>query len=127
MATTTKRPVHLNLMVIRMPVPAVMSIAHRASGALLVLTIPFFIYVLDLSLAGEAGFAAARQLLDNILVKILVVLLGWGLMHHLFAGLRYLALDLDLGVDKQTGRLTAWIVMLGAPLATLVLAMGAWS
>jgi succinate dehydrogenase / fumarate reductase cytochrome b subunit len=48
-------------------------------------------------------------------------------MHHLFAGLRYLALDLDLGVDKQTERLTAWLVMLSAPVATLLLVMGVWS
>ena len=66
-------------------------------------------------------------MLDSILVKIVVFLLLWGLMHHLFAGLRYLALDLDLGLDKQTERLTAWVVMLGAPLAALLLAIGAWS
>jgi succinate dehydrogenase / fumarate reductase cytochrome b subunit len=93
----------------------------------LVLAIPLAIYLLDLSLSGEEGFEAARQMLGSLPAKFFIFLLCWGLLHHLFAGIRYLALDLDLGVDKPRERMTAWMVMLGAPLAALVLSAVLWS
>jgi succinate dehydrogenase / fumarate reductase cytochrome b subunit len=52
--------------------------------------------------------------------------LAWALLHHLLAGIRYLALDLDVGVDKATERTTAWLVLVGAPLAALLLMAGVW-
>jgi len=42
----------------------------------------------------------------------------WALAHHLLAGIRYLLLDLDLGVDRAAARRSAWIVFaLSVPLA----------
>jgi succinate dehydrogenase / fumarate reductase cytochrome b subunit len=43
-----RRPVYLNLFKIRLPLPGVVSIMHRASGALLFLLLPLLLYVLQL-------------------------------------------------------------------------------
>ena len=120
MASSDNRPVHLNLFLIRMPVPAVMSIAHRASGVLMVLCTPVLIYLLELSLQGPQGFARAQGILQGGVVRLLLLLVLWALLHHLFAGIRYLLLDVHIGVDKAAERASAWAVMLGAPLAALV-------
>ena len=53
-------PVFLNLFRIRFPVGAVTSIAHRVSGVCLFLSLPFWIYLLDLSLQGAAGFSKSE-------------------------------------------------------------------
>lgn len=121
MLTRNNRPVHLNLFVIRMPVPAVMSIAHRASGVLLVLLIPWLVYGLQQSLAGAEGFAEVRAWFSGWLGLSLLFLLLWALLHHLFAGFRYLLLDIHIGVDKAPERASAWAVMLMAPLAAALL------
>jgi succinate dehydrogenase / fumarate reductase cytochrome b subunit len=118
-SSTTKRPVFLNLLAIRLPAPGVMSIGHRVSGVALVVATPFLAHLLALSLRGPEGFAAAAAALDTGPARAAVVLLAWGLLHHLFAGVRYLLLDLDLGVELATARATAWIVLIGAPLAAL--------
>jgi succinate dehydrogenase / fumarate reductase cytochrome b subunit len=119
------RPVYLNLLRIRMPAGAVASILHRVSGVLLVLTIPFGIYLLQLSLSGEAGFAAARALLDTALVKAVSVVLLWAVLHHLLVGIRHLLIDLELGVRLPTARRSAWGTTLGAALLTAVIVAGA--
>ena len=116
-----RRPVFLNLLQFRFPIPAIMSIIHRASGAVMVLAVPLFIYLLDLSLSGEAGFARATEILGYGLVRLLLFFFVWGVIHHLFAGLRYLLIDFDIGVDREAGTRSAWAVLVAAPLMTVVL------
>jgi len=118
------RPVFLNLMQIRLPVAGVMSIIHRATGVVMVIAIPLLIYLFGLSLSGKAGFTDASALFANGLVKLLLFLFLWGLMHHLLAGIRYLLIDIDIGVDKPLFRQTAWAVIAAAPVLALILMGG---
>jgi succinate dehydrogenase / fumarate reductase cytochrome b subunit len=118
-----KRPYFLNLFLIRMPVPAMMSIAHRLSGVVMVLAIPVFLYLLELSLANPEGFHRVRELMSGPLVWALLFLLGWGLVHHLFSGIRFLLIDFDYGLDRKAARMTAWVVILGAVVAALLTGM----
>ncbi len=120
MTTTSKRPVFLNLFEIKLPVAGIMSILHRLSGALLFAATPLLIYLLDLSLSGEAGFAAAAALIDGWLFGLLVFVLIWSLLHHLLAGIRFLLIDADIGVDKPLFRQTALAVLIAAPVLALL-------
>ncbi|MCK4743555.1 MAG: succinate dehydrogenase, cytochrome b556 subunit [Sulfuriflexus sp.] len=116
-----KRPVFLNLMQIRFPITAIMSIAHRLTGVLLFLVLPFLIYALERSLQNEAGLAHILEYLDSIPVKIILALLVWSLLHHLLAGIRYLLLDIDIGIEKQQARSTAWLVIVLALIISAVM------
>lgn len=118
-----KRPVFLNLWQIRFPVTAVMSIMHRLTGVLLFFAIPFFIYALQYSLESEAGFQAVLAYGHSIVIKLLLVVLLWSLLHHLLAGVRYLLLDIDLGIERQQARLSAWLVIVSA-LSLLIIVVG---
>ncbi len=54
------------------------------------------------------------------------MLLGlfWAILHHLFAGLRYLALDLHMGIDKHAAQRSALTVFaVSIPLALIA---GLW-
>lgn len=121
MTTATNRPVHLNVLQIKLPVAGVMSILHRATGALMVLALPFMIYLLDLALDGEGGYAAAGDLLDGALFTLVVFVLVWAVMHHLLAGIRYLLIDVHVGVEKPVYRQTAWAVMAAAPILAILI------
>ncbi|MEJ2691796.1 MAG: succinate dehydrogenase, cytochrome b556 subunit [Candidatus Thiodiazotropha sp.] len=118
------RPVFLNLMQIWLPVAGVMSIIHRASGVVMVLSIPLLVYLLDLSLSGAEGFDCATALFASLPVKLILFLFLWGLMHHLLAGIRYLLIDIEIGVEKPLFRHTAWGVIVAAPLLALMLMGG---
>ncbi|HJV50038.1 MAG TPA: succinate dehydrogenase, cytochrome b556 subunit [Noviherbaspirillum sp.] len=114
------RPTFFNLTQIQMPVGACTSIAHRISGVLLALGIPFAIYLLDLSLRGPQGYAQAGALLDRVAVKILLFLFVWALAHHLLAGLRHLLSDIDIGSELRPARASAWAVNCGGALVALL-------
>ena len=121
---SSKRPVHLNLVKIHLPVAGVMSIIHRITGVLMFVAIPALIYLLDHSLISADGYREVLALLHSPPGKLLLFGLLWALMHHLLAGIRYLLIDLDLGVDRPAARLSAALVMGLAPLFALLLAWG---
>ena len=121
---TTHRPVFLELWRIRLPIPAVVSILHRVSGVLMVLSIPVFAWLFAQALASPVGFAASAAFLGHPLVQLVLVVMAWALLHHLIAGVRYLVIDLGLGVDRPTARGTAWTALTAALVLTLVVAGG---
>jgi len=118
------RPKHLNLFQIRLPLPGVLSIMHRVFGALLFLMIPLGLYAIQLSLESSQSFDALKSVLAHPLVKLCVLGLVWAYLHHFFAGLRYLALDLDYGTDLAPARATAKAVV--AVSLGLTLLIGVW-
>ena len=126
------RPVYRNIHVTqltsyRLPPAGWVSILHRISGALLVF--PFaawLLYMLDLSLASEGDFVRLKAYLQLPLVKLGIPVFIWSYCHHLCAGIRYLFLDLDKGVDLQTARLTSWIVIVAGLALTAFFGARIW-
>ena len=120
------RPKYLNLQAllfeIRLPVTGWISILHRISGALLFAALVWLLWMLDRSLASESGFDKVKHYAGLLQVKLSLLALLWAYCHHFCAGIRYLFLDLDKGVDKETALLTSWLV-LGASVA-LTAALG---
>lgn len=117
MSQPVKRPKYLNLVKIRLPIPGIVSIAHRISGILMFIALPFMVYLLHLSASGEAGFQRSLALLQEPPVKLVMLLLAWSIYHHLFAGIRYLLIDVDVGVEKPAARASAMAVFGGGLLA----------
>jgi succinate dehydrogenase / fumarate reductase cytochrome b subunit len=130
-ATTTRtRPKYLNLRAllfeIRLPLPGWVSILHRVSGALLFLSALWLLWLLDRSLASESGFEAVKRYAGLPLVKISLLVLIWAYCHHFCAGIRYLFLDLDKGVDKVTARATSIAVIVVSLALTALLGAKLW-
>ena len=115
------RPVFLNLLQIQMPVAAVLSVLHRLSGVVLILLIPAALYWLQLSVSSQVGFQSAFSLFSSKAGQAILFVLLWGLLHHFFSGVRFLLIDVEQGVDKQSARLSAWLVLLLAPCVSLLL------
>ncbi len=121
------RPKYLNLLEIRQPLPAWVSILHRVSGALLVF--PFaawLLYMLDISLASEAGFETLQGYLALPLVKAGMLLLIWAFCHHLCAGIRYLLLDLNRGIELRPARASSVAVLVVSLLLTAYFGWQLW-
>lgn len=118
------RPVYLNLLKIRLPLPGLVSILHRASGALLFLLLPVLLWGLQQSLASEVDFAALQGGLRQPPIKLALLVVIWAYLHHFCTGLRYLALDLDIGTDLPQARFSARLVLAVSIAATLLI--GAW-
>ena len=118
-AARKARPKYLSLRAllfeIRLPLPGWVSILHRISGALLVF--PFaawLLYMLDASLLSEVSFEKVKGYLRLPLVKAGMLLFVWAYCHHFCAGIRFLLLDLNRGIELRQARLSSLIVLIAS-------------
>jgi succinate dehydrogenase / fumarate reductase cytochrome b subunit len=120
------RPVYRNiglaqLIKYRLPWAGKVSILHRISGGVLFLLLPFILYLFDQSLASELSYQNFQAFTGNILVKIICLGLIWSFLHHFCAGIRYLLLDLEIGVEKsESNRSAIFVLIVGIALTAVV-------
>jgi succinate dehydrogenase / fumarate reductase, cytochrome b subunit len=121
------RPVYLNLLAIRMPAPAIASILHRISGAVLFFVgIPAALWALQSSLVQPEAFEAFRQALAGPFARLVLLGLVWAYLHHLFAGLRHVLQDVHIGSELQPARQTATLAIVAALVLTVIVAVRTW-
>ena len=131
--TRQARPVYRNvnisdLRTYRLPPAGIVSILHRISGLLMVILLPYVLYLFDRSLTSETSFDEFRSVFVSglgpfpaVLVKLGTLVLIWGLLHHLFAGVRHLYMDATHVHTKEFGRSSAVAVLVAAVVLTLIL------
>jgi succinate dehydrogenase cytochrome b subunit len=126
-ATMSKsRPKYLDLFEIKLPVPGLVSILHRISGLGLFLFLPFLLWLFQSSLTSPDSYVRYRAVFANPLVKLILVGLLWAFIHHLLAGLRFLALDLHYGTDLPAARASSRLVLIAAVVLTAILGVWLW-
>ena len=124
---TRPRPVYLNLVRIRLPLPGIVSILHRLSGAALYLIgLPLLLVGVQCSLASPEAFDRFRAALSNPLAKIVLIGLIWAYLHHFCAGIRFLLLDVHQGIELRSARVSSVIVLVVSLALTLIVGVRLW-
>ncbi|MEO0002633.1 MAG: Succinate dehydrogenase cytochrome b556 subunit [Pseudomonadota bacterium] len=107
----------------RMAAAAWVSILHRISGLLMFVLLPLIVWLFDVSLTSELSYERFTAVFDGgigfvpgALVKLVLLALIWGYLHHFIAGVRHLYMDMTHSVTKAFGRSSASV--------TLVLSLG---
>ncbi len=119
--TIKKRPKNLDLTTIRLPLPGKVSILHRVSGVGLFLCLPLLLWLFGASLASAEGFASMKAIAGMLPVKVVLAGLLWAFVHHFCAGIRFLLLDLHVGIEKEAARQSAGVVFAVSIPLTLIL------
>lgn len=116
-----KRPKHLDLRKIKLPVSGYVSILHRVSGALLFLALPPLLFLFDQSLRSIETYTSLTEQLAHPLLKLALLGLLWAFLHHFCAGLRYLAIDLHLLPNLAAARASSkWVLGVSLTLTALL-------
>jgi len=125
MQTKKKRPVFINLLQIKFPPTAIASIMHRIAGILMIISLPFLIYLFNLSLQNPSSFASVQALSQHPLISLYLYLLLWAISHHFLAGIRYFLVDLEIISGKcAAGGSASIVTALGILIPVIVFA---WS
>lgn len=131
--TTRQRPGTMRLvdaLQYRLPLAGVVSILHRASGALMFVLMPFVIWMFDTSLSSEishsqfvALFIGGIGFVPGWFFKLVVLALIWAYLHHFIAGVRHLWMDATHSVSKEFGHQSAVLTLAASALLTAVLGL----
>ncbi len=120
------RPKYLALNQIRLPLPGLVSILHRISGMLLFLTLPLLLWMLQQSLISADAHAQVAELLSHPFSKAVLLIILWAFLHHLCAGIRFLIIDLDIGVALSPARASSKLVLAVSLMLTVLAGAQLW-
>ena len=131
--TTRQRPGTMRLvdaLQYRLPLAGVVSILHRASGAMMFVLLPFIIWMFDTSLSSEitysqfvALFIGGVGFIPGWFFKLVVLGLIWAYLHHFIAGVRHLWMDATHSVSKEFGHSSAVVTLAVSAVLTLILGL----
>ena len=109
---THSMPLSPRLSIYRLHPVTLASGAHRISGLVLILSVPFYIWLL-IALTGTPGeFQNAIDVLRTFWGKLALWMVGMALIYHLLNGVRFLTIDIGW-TDKRDLMRTGAKVMLG--------------
>jgi len=120
------RPKNLNLLTIRLPINALVSILHRVTGCVLFLILPLLLITMHWSLSSEQGFLTVTNILNSPFTKLVLIGFAWAFFHHFFAGIRHLAMDVHWATTLMKARFTSKAVLILGLLATVLVAVKLW-
>jgi succinate dehydrogenase / fumarate reductase cytochrome b subunit len=125
--SVSNRPKYLNLMKIRLPIPGLVSILHRISGFGMFLFAWGMLWLLQMVLQSPETFAQVQACADSWIVKVFLTGMAWAFLHHFFAGIRFLLLDVHIGTELETTRRMSWLVIALSIVGTLIVGAKIWS
>ena len=120
------RPVNLDISTIKFPLAAITSITHRITGVILLIGFGFLLYLLQLSLESESGFALAQGLLSGPIVKLLTWAVMACLIYHFIAGCKHLLMDLGIGETNEGAQIGSWLVVVFSAVGILIAGVWIW-
>lgn len=115
-----QRPLSPHLQVYKPQLTSVLSVAHRATGLVLVVGTLFLVWWLLAAASGPDSFSVAQTFWSSWIGRIL--LLGWSyaLFYHLCNGIRHLCWDAGWGFDLKTVYRSGWVVVVASATLTLI-------
>jgi succinate dehydrogenase / fumarate reductase cytochrome b subunit len=120
------RPKNLDFSTLRLPLPAITSILHRASGVFIFAGIAVLMWLFSESLSSEQGFNNVAMWMDNLIVKLLLWAVISGLLYHLIAGIKHLLMDLGIGETLEGAQTGAKLVVALSVISIVLTGVWLW-
>lgn len=120
------RPIQLDLLRLRFPVTAIVSILHRVTGLVLFLVLPFVFYYLSSALGSKAQFEQVSHLFSHAPGNIFLWCALMAAIYHVFAGVRHIMMDCGYGESRLAARVTSWLLLGLVGLFALWLGVSLW-
>lgn len=116
-------PLSPRISIYRWRSPMLASLAHRASGILLVLFALFLLCLLDAVYGSADQFFALQQWMSSPIAYVFLWFSGASLMYHICNGIRFMLLDIGIGESRKCMQRSAKISLIIGFLSLLVMAV----
>ena len=117
MSNTTQkipRPLSPHLQVYKLPLTALMSISHRATGAALAVGTILVMLFLLAAATGEAEYNMVMALATSTLGTAVLFLWSFALYFHMCNGIRHMFWDIGKNFDKSSANRSNYYVIFSA-------------
>ena len=116
----SQNPLSPHLQIYRWHISSLLSITHRISGGINLLSlILIFFWLVVLSL-GENNYELFLATINSFFGKFILIGFTWSMIFHLLSGIRHLAWDLGYGFEIKTANISGIVVIIFSLVLTIV-------
>tara|TARA_B100000035_G_C20618620_1_gene387133 strand:+ start:119 stop:502 length:384 start_codon:yes stop_codon:yes gene_type:complete len=116
----SKTPLSPHIQIYRWHISSLVSICHRITGIINILTITIICLWASLLLLGESNYLVINSLLESLVGKFIILGITWSFSFQMLSEIRHLIMDLGYGFEINTTKITGLIVIFGSLILTVV-------
>ena len=115
-----KEPLSPHIQIYRWHISSLVSISHRITGIINIITITIICFWASSLLLGENNYEAINSFLNSFIGKFIILGITWSFLFQILSEIRHLIMDLGYGFEIQTTKITGLIVIFGSIIFTII-------
>ena len=115
-----KNPLSPHLQIYRWHISSLISITHRISGVINLLSLILIFYWLVVLSFGESNYESFLLIVNSFFGKFILVGFTWSMIFHLLSGIRHLVWDMGYGYEIKTANISGIIVIIFSLALTII-------
>ncbi len=115
-----KNPLSPHLQIYRWHVSSLLSITHRISGVINLLSLILIFFWLIVLSQGENGYEIFLIIMNSFFGKFILIGFTWSMSFHLLSGIRHLFWDMGYGFEIKTANISGITVIIFSLILTII-------
>ena len=113
-------PLSPHIQIYNWHISSLVSISHRITGIINVMTITLICVWVGFLLLGETNYEIVNFFLNSFFGKFILLGIIWSFSFQILSEIRHFFLDLGYGFEIKTTKITGLIVIIGSFLLTVI-------
>ena len=115
-----KSPLSPHIQVYKWHVSSLVSISHRITGIINIISITLICLMVSLLVLGQNSFETINLFLSSLMGKFVILGITWSFSFQILSEIRHLIMDLGFGFELKTSKITGLIVIFGSIIFTVI-------
>ncbi|MBD1148417.1 succinate dehydrogenase, cytochrome b556 subunit [Pelagibacterales bacterium SAG-MED29] len=116
-----KEPLSPHIQIYSWHISSLVSISHRITGIINIISITLICLWASLLLFGESYYIIIDLFLSSLIGKFIILILTWSFSFQILSEIRHLIMDFGYGFELKTTKITGLLVIFGSIFLTVVL------
>ena len=115
-----KSPLSPHIQVYRWQISSLVSISHRITGIINIISISLICLWISLIFFNESNHETINLLLNSIIGKFIILGITWSFSFQILSEIRHLFMDLGYGFELRTTKISGIIVIFVSVILTII-------
>ena len=115
-----QNPLSPHLQIYRWHISSLLSITHRISGIINLITLIFIFFWLLVLSFSESNYEIFLLMINSFIGKFILIGFSWSMSFHILSGIRHLVWDFGYGFEIRTANISGIIVIILSLTLTIV-------
>ena len=116
----TNNPLSPHIQIYRWHISSLLSITHRISGVINLLSLILIFFWFLILISGESNYELFLLIINSFFGKFILIGFTWSMSFHLLSGIRHLVWDLGYGFEIKTANISGLIVIISSLALTII-------